>query len=189
MEATQTIPDVLIYEMINGQPVYYKHYHDYLEGTKSLEEIMGSSYLQSDIVSLLLYALMSGLGKEYKVLTNELGLQLGKGHHRAADIAIIAKSKLKDIQDKRKYVAIPPDVVIEVDIKADPEGEQALSYITTKNEALFAFGVSKVLWILSDVEKIIVATPKSDWQIVSWEKEVAVTDDFFFNLKQIISEA
>ena len=83
MEATQTIPDVLVYEMINGQPAYYKHYRDYLEGTKSLEEIM---------------------------------------------------------------------------------------------------------WILSDVEKIIVATPKSDWPIVSWEKEVAMIDNFSFNLKQIISE-
>ena len=95
MEAVQTIPDVLVYEMVDNQPVYYKHYRDYLEGTKSLEEITGSSYLQSDIMSLLLYALMSGLGKEYKVLTNELGLQLGKGHHRAAGIAIIFRKQYR----------------------------------------------------------------------------------------------
>ena len=183
METVQTIPDVLIYETVEGQPVYYKQYRDYLEGTQTLEEITGSSYLQSDIVSLLLHHLMSSPRKDYKALTNELGLQLAKSTHRAANIAIVAKSKLKDTQDKKKYLAIPPDVVIEVDIKADLEGQPALGYITDKTEALFAFGVDQVLWILSDAEKIIVATPASDWQIVSWTKDVNVIGDCTINLE------
>ncbi len=190
METIQTIPKMLIYETVNDKPIYYKHYRDYLDGNKQLDEIMGSSYLQSDIISLLLYILMSSLGKEYKVLTNELGLQLAKGSTRAADIAIISKARIKQegIKDKKKYLAIPPDVVIEVDIKADLEEKQEFSYINEKIEQLFAFGVARVIWILSDSEKIIVAEPGSNWEIVSWGKDVKIVDDFTVNVEKILGE-
>ena len=36
--AVQNIPEVLIYEMIDGQPIYYRGYNEYLKGTKQLSE-------------------------------------------------------------------------------------------------------------------------------------------------------
>lgn len=38
--AVQKIPDILIYEMVKGQPIYYKGYQDYLNGTKQIAELM-----------------------------------------------------------------------------------------------------------------------------------------------------
>lgn len=53
--AIQKIPDSLIYEMVNGSPIYYKGYRDYLNGDKQIEELMGSSILQSLIISRLVF--------------------------------------------------------------------------------------------------------------------------------------
>lgn len=63
--AVQNIPENLIYEMVDGVPIYYKGYKDYLNGTTEIEELMGSSYLQSLIISKLVYYLMSRLDKNY----------------------------------------------------------------------------------------------------------------------------
>ncbi len=177
--------------MVDYKPVYYKNYRDYLDGKAPLEEIMGSSYLQSDIISRVFYILMSSLGKKYKVLTSELGLQLDKGSTRSADIAIISKAKLKGakIKDKSKYMPIAPDVVIEVDVKAElEENQQEFGYINTKTEQLFGFGVAKVIWILSGPEKIIVAEPNANWEIVSWEKDINIIDDLTLNLQKLLEE-
>jgi len=45
MKATETIPELLIYESIRGIPFYYKGYKAYLNKELQLEEIMGSSKL------------------------------------------------------------------------------------------------------------------------------------------------
>ncbi len=52
-----------------------------------------------------------------RFFTNELGLQFSKKSWRAADIAIV-KSDLK-IDLDNKYLKIPPEVVIEIDTKAE----------------------------------------------------------------------
>ena len=47
------IPEALIYEVMDGKPIYYKGYRDVLNKTKTLEEIMACSRLQGIIVSLM----------------------------------------------------------------------------------------------------------------------------------------
>ena len=71
----QNIPSELIYEMDNGTPIYYRGYKDFLNGSKQLDELMGSSFLQSDIITQLVILLGINLSKKFKVLTNEVGLQ------------------------------------------------------------------------------------------------------------------
>ncbi|MDX2069856.1 MAG: hypothetical protein SFV55_15615 [Haliscomenobacter sp.] len=45
------IPAALIYEIMDGKPVYYKGYREVLNNEKTLEEVMGASTLQGFIVA------------------------------------------------------------------------------------------------------------------------------------------
>ena len=189
----QTIPESLIYEMTDDGPIYYRGYEAYLDGTKTLEEIMGSSILQSSVVTDLVYALISGLSKEYKVLSSELGIQLSKGKHRSADIAIVRRDQMKNVKDKHKYLGFAPEVVIEVDIKANLKKTEegmldSVGYINEKTEELFRFGVKKVIWILTDTEKVIVAEASQPWTLVKWGEDILVLDECQVNVKAMVDE-
>ena len=61
----QNIPSELIYEMDNGTPIYYRGYKDFLNGSKQLDELMGSSFLQSDIITQLVILLGINLSKKF----------------------------------------------------------------------------------------------------------------------------
>ncbi len=39
------IPESLVYERLDGQPIYYQGYRDVMAGRKTIEEIIGSSTL------------------------------------------------------------------------------------------------------------------------------------------------
>ena len=188
----QTIPESLIYEVTDDGPIYYQGYRDYLDGAKTLEEIMGSSILQSSMVTDLVYALISGLDKKYRVLSSEPGIQLAKGKYRAADIAIVRRDEMKKVKDKRKYLGFAPEVVVEVDIKADLETTEglrdSLGYVNMKTKELFKFGVKKVIWVLTDTEKVVVAEANQPWTFVDWDKDILVLDECYVNVKAIVDE-
>jgi Uma2 family endonuclease len=189
--AVQTIPDQLVYEVTDQGPIYYQGYWEYLNGTKTLEEIMGSSILQSSLVTDLVYAL-SALSKEFRVLSSELGIQLARGKYRAADIAIVRRDAMKKVKDKRKYLGFAPEVVIEVNIKAELETieglKDSLGYIDTKTKELFQFGVKKVIWVLTDTEKVVIAEAGQSWTLVDWDKDITVLEDCLVNVKAIVDE-
>jgi len=90
--SVQNIPKSLIYEMVDGVPIYYKGYKDYLNGIKNLDEIMGSSLLQSALAGLIVARLNMLLtqhyGQKYLVLTNELGILFKKKSWRSGFIRI-----------------------------------------------------------------------------------------------------
>lgn len=188
----QTIPESLIYEVTDDGPIYYQGYQEYLDGAKTLEEIMGSSILQSLVVTDLVYALISGLDKKYRVLSSEPGIQLAKGKYRAADIAIVRRDEMKKVKDKRKYLGFAPEVVVEVDIKADLETNEglrdSLGYVNLKTKELFKFGVKKVIWVLTDTEKVVVAETDQPWTFVDWDKDILVLDECYVNVKAIVDE-
>jgi hypothetical protein len=50
---SRKIPDYLIYEIMDGKPIYYRGYRDVLAGRKTLEEIRGRGSLPALIVSYL----------------------------------------------------------------------------------------------------------------------------------------
>lgn len=64
------IPKELIYEMTRGSPIYYRDYDKVLAGGKTLEEVMGSSGLQSYLIILILNLLLSKLSGKYVVLSD-----------------------------------------------------------------------------------------------------------------------
>jgi Uma2 family endonuclease len=124
----------------------------------------------------------------YEVLTNELGIQFSKGNWRAADIAIFRTEQLQSITFHNKYVPIPPEVVIEVDTKADIEQfVTSMDYYYSKTDALLAFGVKKVIWIYTDARKILIAESQKDWITTNWEADIHLIDNVSLNLSKLLS--
>jgi hypothetical protein len=65
------IPDYLVYETIDGNPIYYKGFKDVLKKLKTPEEIMGCSSLQGIIISCLLSFLYKNLDtQKHKIVSN-----------------------------------------------------------------------------------------------------------------------
>lgn len=185
--ASQHIPEILIYEMVKGKPIFYKGYRDYLNGKKQIEELIGSSKLQSLIIAELIFLLRSFFGDDYLIFTNELGLQFSKKSWRAADIAVIKSALVKDIDNK--YLNVAPELVIEIDTKAELiDIQNPLGYYQEKTDELLAFGVEKVLWIFTDTEKIMIAEKDKNWSISNWQDEVEISSGLKINLQQIIEK-
>jgi hypothetical protein len=184
--AIEKIPKSLIYEMVQGRPIYYKGYKDYLKGHIKVEQLMGSSKFQSFLITELIFLIKSFLGKDYFIFSNEIGLQFSKNSWRAADIAIIRKNETGEINDK--YLSTPPEYVIEIDTKADlKEIENPLGYYQEKTEDLINFGVKKVLWIFTDTKKVMVAEKGSKkWEILDWDQEIEFVEGLSINIQQIL---
>jgi len=155
----KAIPESLIYETLHGRPLYYKGYRDVVANTLKPETVIGSSDLQSILVSLInTYITVNRDKKRYITATNESGLHIAIGDNLSADIAIFEKARLGKL--KGKYFDVPPKIVIEVDIKIDPAGIGSdVAYIAEKSGELFDFGVERVFWILSSIQKIIISGP------------------------------
>jgi len=129
------VPKELIYEMRYGSPIYYRDYDKVLTGEKTLEEVMGSSKIQAWIISTILEFLIRVLdNRKYKTLTNKAGFQWAPRTWRNLDIAIFDKKKLLKEGLNDRYAKTPPEVVIEIDTKADlRKYGDMLSYMKEKN--------------------------------------------------------
>lgn len=185
---SEEIPECLIYEMADNTPIYYKGYQEVLKGKKETEEIMGSSFIQSFVVSRIFRFLISCLPEVYEVLTNELGIWFSTGNWRAADIAIYRKEQLQGVPLNNQYIDIPPKVVIEVDTKADlGQFVTSMDYYYTKTDALLDFGVEKVIWIYTDARKIMIAESQKDWITTNWDTDIHIIEDVSLNLTQLLS--
>ena len=182
------VPAYLIYETLNGKPLYYKGYKEVLNKKKKPEEIMGSSSLQAAIVSLIHVFLSNHLSDDYFVFTNEAGLHLALGDNLANDIAIFLQDDVPVLDDK--YFSISPKIVVEVDIKADVsdyEGEE--QYIIEKTQKMMAFGVEKIIWVLTKNKKIFVAEKSNPtWIITDWQYSITVIDGCELNLNELVKK-
>lgn len=180
------VPASLIYEWDDGQPIYYRGYQEVLMGKKTAEEIIGDSTLQAWIKSkLYLFLCNTLLDKGYEVLVGEIGMQLAPKSTRAADIAIFAA---QDLVLSDKYSARPPEVVIEIDVKADyPNSGKLIEYYERKTQKLLDFGVKKVIWVFTDSETVLVVEngQKSFWE---WTDEVEILAGVKVRLEGIVEK-
>ncbi|GAB3548583.1 PDDEXK family nuclease [Spirosoma fluminis] len=186
--AQQAIPSYLIYETLNGKPLYRRGYKDVLANRKTPGEIMGCSDLQAIIVSALyLYLGNHTNRKAYWVVTNEPGLHLQLGGNLANDIAFYEKEK---VTIKGKFFDVAPKVVVEVDIKVDLEAFPAMEqdYVHQKTQAMLDFGTERVIWITTQSRKVLVATKGENWITVNWDTPVPVMDDITLNVAAILTE-
>jgi len=183
----KSIPNAFIYEMVNGKPIYYSGYKNFLKKKNNTNQPMGSSFLQSMIITNLLIYLHSKIGKTHYLLTNELGIQISKGNYRAADIAIYEKSQIDVQKASNKYIDVPPKIVIEIDTKADiADIKDTFQYYNEKTEQLINFGVEKVIWIFTDSKKLLVADKSKEWKLNDWSKDILIMENIKVNVTDII---
>jgi len=178
------VPKELIYEMRYGSPIYYRDYDKVLSGEKTLEEVMGSSKLQALLIWLILRFLVKNLDhSKYEVFTNEAGFQWAPRTWRNLDIAIFDKKKLLKEGIDNKYAKTPPEVVIEVDTKADlRKYGDFMNYQREKTQDLLNAGVKKVIWYTTFDKKVMVAEKDKPWIITDWNYELEIIEDLRFNL-------
>ncbi|GAB6077225.1 PDDEXK family nuclease [Desulfurobacterium crinifex] len=184
------IPRELIYEMRYGKPIYYRDYDKVLSGEKTLEEIVGSSKLQSFLISIILRFLFSKLDeRKYVILSSEAGFQWAPRTWRNLDIAIFEREKILKEGINERYAKTPPEVVIEIDTKADlRKYGDFMNYAREKTQDLLDAGVKRVIWYTTFDKKVMVAERGERWFITSWDEEVGVIDGISFNLGAKLKE-
>lgn len=186
--ASKTIPEYLIYEVIDVKPLYRKGYREVLNGTKTKAEIMGSSILQSYLISIIVEFLMGKIHKEqYKILYNELDIHLSLHNNLSTDIPVFKRETLKNKNLSTKYADFPPEIVIEVDVKLEDNQMNDIDYFQSKTQKLLDFGVKKVVWFTSANRKVLEASQNQIWTIANWDKEVEILG-VHFSLAQLIEE-
>ncbi len=187
-DATSPIPNALIYEVLNGRPLYYRGYKDVINGTRKPEEIVGSSSLQAILVSLIYGHMLNNRDKKkYLPVTNEAGVHLDLNDNLSCDVAIFEKGTF-DITTK--YFDIAPKIVIEVDVKIDLTDFDGIdyNYVAEKTQKLFDFGVEKVFWVFSKTRRLFVALPNQDWIFTNWSNDVPIMDGCVLNVKNLLDE-
>jgi Uma2 family endonuclease len=181
------IPEALVCEIMDGEPLYYKGYKEVLKGKKTKAEIMGSSTLQFILVHYLLGILykMPNIEKYY-LATNEAGIHLDYKNNLANDIAVYEKSVLTANKISKKYADVPPKLVIEVDIAIDLDEPKDYDYVQRKTQKMLDFGVKKVIWLFTETQKVMTATQEDDWRTMNWSKTVELMDGLSFNIAEYL---
>jgi Uma2 family endonuclease len=181
---SRKIPQALIYEIVDGKPIYYKGYRQVLNGKLRPEAVMAESSLQAWLKARLSHLLFNLLEqKGYEILTGELGLLIGRGDRRGADVSIYRSESL--VLDAH-YSKIPPEVIIEIDIQADLENQNEMEYVLRKIEDYLRFGVKKVIWIFTSNRKIMTATPQKPWLTLDWDATIEAIEGAEFNLEKML---
>ncbi len=184
------IPEALVYEMMDGKPIPYRGFEAVLNQEKEPEDIIGSSGLQSIIVSAILRHLFRVLPEEkYEIVTNEAGLHLDKNNNLSTDIGIYLSEKLPVASLTNHYLNIPPQLAIEVDTKASMVSfNNPADYYHKKTQKLLDFGVEMVIWIFSESKKVMSANAGEDWITADWHKEINLLNGVMINLSEILKK-
>lgn len=185
-----TLPQHLIYEVMDGKPIPYRGFQDVLDNTKTLEDITGSSGLQAFVVSDILRFLFIHLPEDaYEIATNEAGLHLSRKNNLSTDIGIYTVDALQQEKLTDKYLDIPPLVAIEVDTKADmSQFNHPHDYLYQKTNKLLEFGTERVIWIATASKKVTVATAGQDWITSDWDKTITILSNITCNLAELLAK-
>lgn len=190
-KAPAAVPDYLIYEVDEGQPIYYRGYKEVIKKVKTPEEIMGCSVIQSLLATLISYFVREHFPKNYICLSNELGLKLPEKSRRNLDLAIFDKNKFADRTDlfSNKYAQIPPEIVIEIDTKADlSDFDDPANYYHRKTDQLLQYGAGKIIWIFTGTRKYLFAETGKKWVIGNWPDDIELMPGIVLNIQKLLDE-
>ena len=187
LKRTPKVPSNLVWEVIDGKPLYRRGYKDVMRKLKTIEEIMGTSSYQSIICQYINKILNRELNEDvYDVMANEVGLHLKQRDNISQDIAIYPLLSADKIS--KKYTDYPAKIVIEVDIDIDPSVMKDIEYMNLKTKKLLDFGVEKVIWILTNIKKVMVATPNAPWTMAEWNQDIEILEGIFFNIQAFLDK-
>lgn len=179
------VPSALVYEILENKPIYYKGYESVLNKSKKVEDIVGSSSLQAEIISCLLKLFFIYLEEnEYRIYTNKIGLYIDKGNNLSGDICIFKNAAMTADKIDNHYINIPAELQIEIDIKGDIADAKQQKYMTDKTNKLLQFGTKKIIWILTDSYQVMIAEPDKDWLIFDWGKAFVTINGISANIGQ-----
>ncbi len=180
----------LVYEVMDGQPLYYRGYKDVLAGKKTAEEIMGSSTLQWVLCSFFMKIMYRGLDeKKYWFASNEAGVHINHRNNLAHDVAIYEKTVLTPDKINTKYTDVPAKVAVEIDVKADLSKPIHYNYVNKKTRKLLDFGSDKVIWVFTSTQQVMVAERNADaWLTMDWHRDLELIDGQFFNIGQYLAD-
>ncbi|GAB3704998.1 hypothetical protein GCM10027592_36950 [Spirosoma flavus] len=193
-EATRKQPPValesLVYEVLDGRPLYYLGYEDVLAGKKLPEEIMGSSSLQWVLVSYFMEIMILGLNrKKYRFASNEAGVHIDHKNNLSHDVAIYDRNVLTADKINTQYVKVPAQVAIEIDVKADVSKVADFNYVNRKTKKLLDFGSDKVIWIFTSSQQVMIAERNADaWLTMDWHRDLELWDGQIFNIGQYLAD-
>lgn len=176
-------------KMDEGKPIYYRGYKDVLKGAKTPEQIIGSSSLQSLLVSLIIKFIIQHCDEEFLPLASELGFIFGKKTWRSLDVALYRKSVIEagGLPFDNHYTQTPPEIVIEIDTKAELSELPGIdSYFYRKTQQLLDAGVQKVICIYTSPRKLMVATQGETWLTDDWGKNKAIPLGILLNIQQLV---
>lgn len=182
---SRKVPEALIYEIVDGRPIYYKGYKDVINGKQQLESVMADSTLQTWLKTNLGFLLMQLLkSKGYEIMSGELGILTTWGNRRGADVSIFREDAL--VLDAH-YSKTAPEVIIEIDIQAELEDEDEMNYIASKINDYHRFGVKRVIWIFTSIKKITVAESGKPWMTYDWNENIETLEGATFNLEKMLA--
>jgi hypothetical protein len=184
---TLRVPKSLIWEVLDGQPLYRRGYKDVMRKLKTIEEIMGTSSYQAALNGYIHRLLAKYLDENrYEIWAGEPGLHLEKNDNISNDIVvheILPANKLTI-----HYADYPPKLVVEIDIDIDPDSMPEIEYLQKKTAKMLDFGVERVVWILTYVKKVIVADRQKDtWLMVDWASDIELMNGITFNIQAFLN--
>ena len=91
------------------------------------------------------------------------------------------------VKRRKPRAPIPDSLVYEI-IDGRYADMHPDNYLFKKTQKLLDFGVGKVVWITTHSRKVTVATPKANWQVMDWDKEVEVLDGMSFNIGEYLTD-
>ena len=180
------IPDDLVWEVLDGKPLYRRGYMQVVKKLKTYQDIMGTSSYQSIITTYLTLLLGSKLDfSRFDIMIGEIGVHLNHKDNVSNDIAIF--NRLEGQQFSKKYVDFAPKIVIEIDIDIDPSCMPDMEYLTTKTQKLLDFGVEQVIWVLTNNKTVMVATPDNPPLIMDWHRDIEIFEGITFNIQSYLT--
>jgi len=185
---TLDIPSAFRHEELDGQILYRKGTLAVLNGEKTRKEIMGSSSLQSLVISVLHLEIGKYLTDDYLAFVSEPGLHIAHNANVVNDIAIFRLADIGKVD--RKYFAIAPHIVIEVDVKLEIDlsnYQKEEDYIFHKTQTMLDFGVGTVIWITTEgTRKIMIAQAGQDWRVTTWDSVIEFAPNYQFSLQGLL---
>lgn len=182
------IPNTLIWEVLDGQPLYRRGYASVLGKLKTTDDIMGTSSYQALLTAYLNRLLIQNLDEDlYDIWTGEPGLHLKKNDNVSNDIVVHKIVSAAHISTN--YANYPPKLVVEIDIEIDPLSMPEIEYLQKKTAKMLDFGVERVVWILTYVRKVIVADrQKNTWLMVDWDTDIELMEGINFNIQRFLDK-